>query len=138
MAENGSIGLKKANKQTNKTTTRAGVSSERCLEKAEEIFGLGLGVELGVRVRAVAGRVELVRVSDPDDVVEEAEEEETDEWRGQGGGGGWGEWDAGRNSLGDHPSKLAGVDRAVDGDAAEFGHRGEVLSCVGNQWEHGF
>lgn len=50
------------------------ISSKCCLEQAEEISRLRLGVELCVLIRAEAGRVELVRVSDPDDVVEEAEE----------------------------------------------------------------
>lgn len=52
----------------------ADISSKCCLEQAEEISRLRLGVELCVLIRAEAGRVELVRVSDPDDVVEEAEE----------------------------------------------------------------
>lgn len=52
----------------------ADISSKCCLEQAEEISRLRLGVELCVLIRAEAGRIELVRVSDPDDIVEEAEE----------------------------------------------------------------
>lgn len=52
-----------------------------CLQQAEEISGLRLRLKLLVLARAEAGRVQQTRVSDPDDVVEEAEEEETDEWR---------------------------------------------------------
>lgn len=49
-----------------------------------------------------------------------------------GGLGGRRGGDAVRNSPGEHPSKLTGLVRGADGDAAEFGHRGNVLSC-GNQ-----
>lgn len=53
----------------------------RCLQQADEVSGLHPGLKLLLLTRAEAGRVEHTRVSDPDDVVEEAEEEETDEWR---------------------------------------------------------
>lgn len=49
-------------------------------EQAEEIPGLLLSVYLGVLVRTEAGRIELIWVSDPNDVVEETEEEEMDKW----------------------------------------------------------
>lgn len=72
----------------------------------------------------------MVGVSDSFDVVEEADEEETDEWcqlevYQEEGGSGVDE----RNSLGDDPSKLTGLVCSADGDAAELGHRGNVLSC---------
>lgn len=108
------------------------------MKQAEEIFGLGFGVELRVLVRAEAGRVELRWVSDADDVVEEADKVETDECLGLGGGGGgggWGEVGADRNLRGDGPSKLTGLVCGADGDTAEFGHRANILSCR-NQEEH--
>lgn len=75
MLEDGWIGLKLKKKKT-----LADISSDLCLEQAEEISGLCLRVKLRVRIRAEAGRVELRGLSDPDDIVEQAEEEETDEW----------------------------------------------------------
>lgn len=101
-----------------------------CLEQAEEISGLCPGFKL---IRAEAGRVEAVGVSDSYDVVEEAKEEETDEWcqvEEEGVSG-----DAERNSPGEDPSKLTGLDSGADGDAAELGHCADVLSCE-NQREH--
>lgn len=78
VVEDGQIGFKlKTKKEKNHWQI---FPLERCLEHAEEISGLLLGVELRILIRAEAGRVELRGVSDPNDVVEEAEEEETDEW----------------------------------------------------------
>lgn len=48
------------------------------------------------------------------------------------GASGWGcrrHGGAHGNSPGDHPPELAGLVRRADGNAAEFGDRGEVLPC---------
>lgn len=43
--------------------------------------------------------------------------------------------DAHVNSPGDHPSELTGLVRRADGDAAEFGDRGDVLPCGDTEGE---
>lgn len=74
--ENGWVGLKCGKKES-----LADVSSMRCLQQADEVSGLHPILKLLLLTRAETGWVEHIRVSDPDDVVEEAEEEKTDEWR---------------------------------------------------------